>query len=386
MRQVEINNVLSEPDRRRLDERLARLRGELDSMIGYPTNAAFDYSPLFRFLQFPLNNIGDPFVPSNFHLNTHDFEREILQTFASLTHEPADSAWGYVTSGGTEGNMYGLFLARELFPDGVVYYSEDTHYSVGKILRLLHIRNIMIKSQKDGCMDLEDLRETIKIHRDVPPIIFANIGTTMKGAVDDVAGIEAILRDLAIHRRYIHADAALSGMILPFVPDPPPWDFAAGADSIAISGHKMIGSPIPCGVALARKANVDRIARHVEYVGTLDTTIPGSRNAVTPLFLWYAFHTIGLKGFRARVKACLEMADYAISRLRAVGKRPWRHRDSITVVFERPSEAIVQKWQLAAHHDLAHIITVPHVTRERVDRFVADLATDKPDGDGGGKI
>ena len=43
-------------------------------------------------------------------------------------------------------------------------------------------------------------------------------------------------------------------MILPFVDDPPPWNFAAGIDSIAISGHKMIGSPLPCGVALARKA------------------------------------------------------------------------------------------------------------------------------------
>jgi histidine decarboxylase len=59
--------------------------------------------------------------------------------------------------------MYGLFLARELFPDGVVYYSEDTHYSVGKILRLLHVRNIMIKSRPDGSMDVDDLHETLRI-------------------------------------------------------------------------------------------------------------------------------------------------------------------------------------------------------------------------------
>ncbi|WP_218279902.1 pyridoxal-dependent decarboxylase [Verrucomicrobium spinosum] len=97
-------------------------------------------------------------------------------------------------------------------------------------------------------MDYSDLRETLRIHRDVPPIIFANIGTTMKGAVDNLHKIRAILDELAITNAYLHADAALSGMILPFVADPQPWDFAGGADSISISGHKFLGSPLPCGV------------------------------------------------------------------------------------------------------------------------------------------
>lgn len=32
--------------------------------------------------------------------------------------------------------MYGLYVARELLPQGIVYFGEDTHYSVAKILRL----------------------------------------------------------------------------------------------------------------------------------------------------------------------------------------------------------------------------------------------------------
>jgi histidine decarboxylase len=369
--------ALDSSDLRRLDDRYAQMGRDLDSYIGYPVNAAFDYSPLFRFLRYPVNNVGDPFVPSNIRLNTHDFERDVVKTFAELTHAPPESTWGYVTSGGTEGNMYGIFLARELYPDGLVYYSEDTHYSVNKILRALHVRNIMIKSRPDGAIDLEDLHETIKIHRDVPPIVFANIGTTMKGAIDDIAGVQAILKDLAVHQAYIHADAALSGMILPFVERPQPWDFAAGVDSLSISGHKMIGSPIPCGVVLARKANVERIARHVEYVGTLDTTIAGSRNGITPLFLWYAFRTVGIEGFRAMVRKCQSAADYAIERLTAAGKKPWRHENSVTVVFERPSLPLVHQWQLAVHHEWAHIITMPHVTRAMIDRLAADVAADK---------
>ena len=66
--------------------------------------------------------------------------------------------------------MYGLYLGRELYPKGVVYFSQDTHYSILKILHVLNVRNIMIKSQDNGEIDYDDLYETIRIHRDVPVI------------------------------------------------------------------------------------------------------------------------------------------------------------------------------------------------------------------------
>ena len=134
------------------------------------------------------------------------------------------------------------------------------------------------RSQDNGEIDYDDLYETIRINRDVPAIMMANIGTTMKGAIDDVGKIRDILNDLAVTRSYLHADAALSGMILPFVDDPQPYGF----DSVSVSGHKMVGSPLPCGVALTRREYVSRIARAIEYVGVLDTTLTGSRNALTP--------------------------------------------------------------------------------------------------------
>ena len=59
----------------------------------------------------------------------------MINTFADMMHLSRDRAWGYVTSGGTEGNMYGLYMGREIFPDGVMYFSQDTHYSVVKIMR-----------------------------------------------------------------------------------------------------------------------------------------------------------------------------------------------------------------------------------------------------------
>ena len=364
---------LAPNQQQRLDDSLKSLQNEADYCLGYPCTSIFDYSSLYSFLSLPLNNVGDPFLKSNYHLNTHEYEREVIAYYAELVHASLDEIWGYVTNGGTEGNMYGIYLARELFPEGMVYYSEATHYSVPKILRMIHARNIMIKSQPNGEIDYHDLAETIRIHRNVPPIIFANIGTTMTGAVDNLQSIKHVMQDCAISRYYIHADAALSGMILPFVEQPQPFDFSAGIDSISISGHKMIGSPIPCGLALARKSHVERIARSVEYVSSLDTTVTGSRNAITPLFLWYAFQSKGRAGFTSIINYSLGMADYTIQRMAEIGIKAWRNPNSITVVFPRQAEAVLKRWQIASHNDIAHIITMPQVTKRQIDRLISDI-------------
>ena len=226
-------NGPSEEPKARLDALLHDFEALGQNQVGYPCNQDFDYSALLPFLQYCANNVGDPFHDSNFRSNTHEMEREVIGQFADMMHLAREQAWGYVTSGGTEGNMYGLYLERELFPNGVVYFSQDTHYSVLKILRVLKARNIMIKSQDNGEIDYDDLYETIRINRDVPVIFAANTGTTMKGAVDDVDKVRGILKDLAITESYLHADAALSGMILPFVEDPQPYGFDAGFDIMA---------------------------------------------------------------------------------------------------------------------------------------------------------
>jgi histidine decarboxylase len=357
-------------------EKLAQLHRKLQeksaSFIGYPCNLDFDYSELHNFFQFAINNVGDPFVSSNYQVNTHEFEQEVLSFFAELTGTQGEY-WGYVTNGGTEGNMYGLYLARELYPNARVYYSQDTHYSVTKILRLLNVKNIMIRSLDNGEIDYHDLRETIRIKRDIVPIVVANIGTTMKGAVDNVEKIHAILEEFAIQDHYIHCDAALSGMLLPFLDKGPGIGLSSAIDSFAISGHKFIGSPIPCGVALAKRANVDRIARSIEYVGTLDTTLSGSRNGMTPLFLWYAIQQKGVEGFKEMAEGCLELAEYALEQFRTIQWQAWKNDYANTVVFQRPSPEFIRRWQLAAYKDIAHIIIMPHITKEFIDGFMRDL-------------
>ncbi len=121
----------------RLDELYESIQRESGTFVGYPCTGHIDYSDLYRFLRYPINNVGDPYAPSTYRVNTKEIEREVLSWFADLTHADKGTYWGYVTNGGTEGNLYGLYLARELMPEGMVYYCEETHYSVSKNLRLL---------------------------------------------------------------------------------------------------------------------------------------------------------------------------------------------------------------------------------------------------------
>ncbi len=360
-------------DQRRFDEMLDYIREQARTFVGYPCRGYFDYSPLFAFLYYPINNVGDPFAPSTYRVHTREIEQRVLAWFAELHHIDPGDYWGYVTNGGTEGNIYGLFLARELYPSGMVYYSEDTHYSVAKNLRVLNMKNIMIKSQANGEIDYEDLYYTLRIHREAPPIVFANVGTTMTEAKDDVRRIRQIMKDLAIPQFYIHCDAALCGMTLPFLDLAEEYDFAAGVDSISVSGHKFIGTPFPCGVVLAKKDYVNRIARSIEYVGTLDTTLTGSRNGVAALFLWYAIRKIGVEGFRREVADCREKTRYAVERFREVGIDAWTNPNSITVVFERPPRPVLEKWQIAVHNDRAHIVVMTTVSRDKIDQIIADI-------------
>jgi len=279
---------MNQESQTRLDGYIAKVKERSQNFIGYPVSTDFDYSELYPLLKYPLNNLGDPLIESTYDLNSRSIEREVVEFFCDLFKAPKENSWGYVTNGGSEGNLYALYVARELYPHGMVYYSESTHYSINKNIHLLNMPSIVIRCDEKGEMDYEDLKDAIHLHRHQPAIIIANIGTTMTEAKDDIGKIREVLKKSAIRSYYIHCDGALAGTYLSLLETTPKFDFPSGADSVAISGHKFIGSPIPCGVVVVKKSYKERIGQSIPYIGTLDTTITGSRNGHSPVFLWYA--------------------------------------------------------------------------------------------------
>jgi len=342
--------------------------------FGYPYNLMFDYTELTPFLRYSINNLGDPFVPSNYGVHSRQFEVAVIEFFADLWKLP--DYWGYVTTSGTEGNLHGILLARECFPDGILYTSQETHYSVFKAARYYRMQCQSIPTLPMGEINYHVLAQAMEANRDKPVILNVNIGTTVKGAVDNLDRILRILSQLNIPREqfYIHCDGALFALMMPFVDFAPEVSFRKPIDSIAVSGHKMLGCPMPCGVTLSRKKHVQNLEQHIDYLNSVDTTIMGSRNGQAALYLWYSLRKKGIAGIQRDVLHCMDTARYLRDTLMKHGFTCRLNDLSTTVVLERPLDtALIKRWQLACEEDIAHVVVMPNVTKTKIDRFVAEL-------------
>lgn len=271
--------------------------------FGYPYNLMYNHEELYQFMKYSINNLGDPFIPSNYGVHSRQFECSVIDFFADLWNIDAGDYWGYVTTCGTEGNLHGILLARECHPDGILYSSKETHYSIFKAARYYRMDAKAIPTLPMGEIDYDILAAEIDKNRDRPVIINVNIGTTVKGAVDNLDRILRILNNLNIPRErfHIHCDGALFAMMMPFVDFAPEVSFRKPIDSIAVSGHKMLGCPMPCGVTIARKEHVKKVEQRIDYLNSVDTTIMGSRNGQAALYLWYSLRKKGLSGIKRDV-------------------------------------------------------------------------------------
>lgn len=273
------------------------------SHFGYPYNLIYNHEELYEFMKYSINNLGDPFVTSNYGVHSRQFECAVIDFFARLWKIPADNYWGYVTTCGTEGNLHGILLARECHPDGILYTSKETHYSVFKAARYYRMNAKSIPTLPMGEIDYDVLTHELHKNIDRPAIINVNIGTTVKGAVDNLDRILRILKTLGIPRDrfHIHCDGALFAMMMPFVDFAPEISFEKPIDSIAVSGHKMLGCPMPCGISLTKKEHVKKVEQRIDYLNSVDTTIMGSRNGQAALYLWYSLRKKGISGIKQDV-------------------------------------------------------------------------------------
>ncbi|KAL4182720.1 hypothetical protein AMTRI_Chr11g94560 [Amborella trichopoda] len=357
-------------------------------LLGYPCNMDLDYGALTQLQNFAMNNVGDPFIESNYGVQSRPFEIGVLDWFARLWELEKKKYWGYITSGGTEGNFHGILVGRELLPHGILYASKESHYSVFKAARMYQMNFVIVNALVSGEIDCIDFRAKLLQNKDKPAIINVNIGTTVKGAVDDLDLVIKILEETGFNhdRFYIHCDGALFGFMMPFVKQAPKLSFKKPIGSISISGHKFMGCPMPCGVQITRLEHIKALSRDVEYIGSKDATIIGARNGHAPIFLWHTLNRKGHRGFQNEVQMCIRNAHYLTDRLRSAGVSAMLNDLSNTVVFERPQdEEFVRKWQLACQRNITHIVVMPHVTVEKLDDFMKELIEKRSTWFGDGK-
>lgn len=343
--------------------------------LGYPYNLDFEYGALAQLQHFSINNLGDPFIESNYGVHSRQFEVGVLDWFARLWDLEKNEYWGYITNCGTEGNLHGILVGREVYPDGILYASSESHYSVFKAARMYRMECVKIDTLVCGEIDCTDFRSKLLSNTDKPAIINVNIGTTVKGAVDDLDLVIKTLEETGFKDRfYIHCDGALFGLMMPFVKRAPKVSFKKPIGSVSVSGHKFVGCPMPCGIQITRLKHVNALSSNVEYLASRDATIMGSRNGHAPIFLWYTLNRKGYTGFQKEVQKCLRNAHYLKERLRGAGISAMLNELSSTVVFERPKdEDFIRHWQLACEGNIAHVVVMPSVNIEKLDFFVNQL-------------
>lgn len=247
---------------------------------------------------------------------------------------PHGPLYGYVASSSSEALLHGLATARRVLPAACVYASDQAHYSVGRACELLRMELVTVASLPEGAMDAEDLRLRVRQRRPAGgSIVVATCGTTMRGAVDDIVALRAAAETAGtVH---MHVDAAGGGLVAAHASPQPHWSFAYGADSVNISGHKILGLPVPAGISLVRRDLLPETAAG-KYIAAADHTLACSRSALASLLLWARLRSLGRTGMAALISRCQEVAAYAVGRLEKAGAGPGHVPGTLTVTFARP--------------------------------------------------
>lgn len=374
----------------KLDEWTEIWKTSQQTYFGYPVN---QQSPLHEFYEWfmsagmdriNLNNAGDPMTDDPWNMSTQAFEREVIEFFAPLYDFDKDDVWGIVTHSGTDGNNHGIYFgANDLFNrtgrQPVVYVSDEAHYSNMRLCDLQNLEVKLIKSDAMGRMIPEELEAALDTTR--PALMVYAMGSTFKGAIDDMDALNAVLARHPSMAVYRHVDAALFGGYLPFTKYRKMVSCKdRHFESIAISGHKFFGIDSPSGLFLCtRKVYDNQNNFNVTYLNGNMKMINCSRDAIQPLKFWWLIQKVGYKQWSKQAKQMLDCTEYLQRELTKIGWPCWRNEYSNTVFFRRPSKEICHKYNLALGYDtsfggeLAHVVVMQHVTKDKIDAFIKEL-------------
>lgn len=209
---------------------------------------------------------------------------QVVGWMKEMLNFPADAS-GTLTSGGSEANLIGLTIARNVMagvdvraegvgtlPRPLRFYASDQmhgcHLKAVEALGLGRQALRLIPTTEDFRIDLAALRAAIAEDREAgqkPACIIGTAGTVNTGAIDDLVA----LADLAAAERlWFHIDGCI-GALIAIAPENAP--LVAGlerADSIAMDPHKWLHAPFEAGCALVRdaKAHRDSYAISAEYL------------------------------------------------------------------------------------------------------------------------
>ncbi len=253
------------------------------NMYAYVMGGGNQMSTIAEFLMSTINQNN-----AKWHLApamTEIEKRVVKWTAEMIGYTP--EAGGAMTSGGSEANLAGLTVARNVFfqkldikKNGLfgqkpftVYCSNETHNCVDKSVTMLGIGTNQLRrvqTNTDFTIDINALETTILADIEAgftPFCIIGNAGTVNTGAIDDLTALSEIAKKYGL---WLHIDGAYGGLASSLDALKSQYKGLENADSIALDFHKWLYQPFEIGCILVRNWDILRETyfKQADYLDT----------------------------------------------------------------------------------------------------------------------
>ena len=248
-----------------------------------------------------------------------------------------EEAGGLFVSGGSMANLTALVTARHVKLNdrterAVLYYSDQTHSSVDRALRVIGFLPEQIRrlpADADFRLSVDALARAVAEDRAAgrsPFAVIANAGTTNSGAIDPLGEIADFCR---MEDLWMHVDGAYGAAAVISDRGRALLDGIALADSLSFDPHKWLFQPVECGCVLLRDSDLMKatyrimpeyladVHRNVTEVNPCDYGIQLTRG-FRALKVWMSIQLFGFDSFRAAVDRGFVLAEFAEEKLRTM--------------------------------------------------------------------
>lgn len=289
-----------------------------------------------------------------------EIEKRVIRWTAEMIGF-TQKAGGVFLTGGSEANLVGLTVARNLYFEHqnirqkgifgmnpfVVYASDETHNCVDKSVQLLGIGMDQLRRipTDDQCrIKLNDLVQ--QIEEDIqagfkPFCLIGNAGTVNTGAIDDLD----TLADIAVrYEMWYHVDGAYGGLASALDSVKGQYKGMERADSIALDFHKWLYQPFEAGCLLVRNWSNLRKA-YFTKAAYLDTSLELEKSRVDfneyhfhlsrrakAFKVWMSLKAYGFDRIKAMIQKDIDLTHYLAEQIRTSSDFNWIAQAHLAIV------------------------------------------------------
>lgn len=359
-------------------------------------------------------NVHRNFIDRAEYQQTAKTEQRIIGILADLYNAPAGAErMGARCQGSSEAVMLGALAmkwrwrkrreaAGEPFDRPNLVYGGDVHVVWDKFCRYFDVEPRKAPLAPGRYTVGPDVVEGLVDENTIG--VVAVIGSTFTGHNDDVAGLDAFLRDVGERHGWdipLHCDAASGGFVMPFVYPDEPWDFRLErVRSINVSGHKfgLVYPGVGWLVFREREDLPEDLVFYENYLGEEDATftLNFSTGSAMVIAQYYNLLRFGRAGYVSANRAMREIADHIGAAVDAMDEFeviwaeprlplvPWRIGGEQPFTAYDVADALmrIRGWMVPAYSlppdaqdtVLLRVVVKENLTRGMADQLIEDLA------------